>query len=132
MVDHNMVETMRDLVAQIGVIMETAFGDERDVTETLQQLLGELAAAGASLQGTAIQKKNMDGLTLSEIFLMQNVTQLLYAANDFSVYLHAASLTDRDWGNIEPPAKGMPLDLDLGILITSRFRCTMSEFLWLA
>ena len=43
----------------------------------------------------------------SEIFLRRNVTQLLYAANDFSVHLRAASLCE-----------------DFAIL--------MSEFLWLA
>jgi len=130
--DYKMVETMRDLVTQIGLMMETAFGDECDVIERLHQLLGELAAVGASLQDTAIQKKNMDGLTLSEIFLMQNVTQLLYAANDFSVYLRAASLTDKGMGELGPTARDMPLDPGLGILITSRFRCTLGEFLWLA
>ena len=132
MLDHHMVETMRDLVMQIGFRMETGFSDESDGIEQLHQLLGELAAVGASLQDTAIQKKNMDGLTFSEIFLMQNVTQLLYAANDFSVYLRAASLADKGRGELGPTARDVHLDPDLGILITSRLRCTMGEFLWLA
>jgi hypothetical protein len=51
------VETMRDLVTQISLMMETAFSEESDVIEKLHQLLGELAAVGASLQDTAIQKK---------------------------------------------------------------------------
>jgi hypothetical protein len=127
-----MVETMRDLVTQIGWMMETAFGDEHDGIEKLHQLLGELAAVGASLQDTAIQKKNLDGLTLGEMFLMQNVTQLLYAANDFGVYLHAASLREGGRGDRESTARDVPLDPALGILITSRFRCTMGEFLWVA
>jgi hypothetical protein len=130
--DYKMVETMRDLVTQIGWMMETAFSEESDVIEKLHQLLGELAAVGASLQDTAIQKKNLDGLTLSEMFLMQNVTQLLYAANDFSIYLRAASLTERGRGDLGPTARDMHLEPGLGILITSRFRCTMGEFLWLA
>ena len=130
--DSKIVETMRDLVTQIGLMMDTAFSDESDVIERLHQLLGELAAVGASLQDKAIQKKNMDGLTLSEIFLMQNVTQLLYAANDFSVYLRAASLTDKGGAELGPTAGDIHVDPDLGILITSRLRCTMGEFLWLA
>jgi hypothetical protein len=100
--DQKMVETMRDLVTQIGWMMETAFSEESDVIEKLLQLLGELAAVGASLQDTAIQKKNLDGLTLSEMFLMQNVTQLLHAANDFSIHLRAAGLTERGRGDLGP------------------------------
>src|SRR5262249_39941472 len=123
---------MRDLVTQIGLMMDIAFSDESDVIERLHQLLGELATVGASLQDAAIQKKNMDGLTLSEIFLMQNVTQLLYAANDFSIYLRAASLTESGRGDLGPTVRDIHLDPGLGILITSRFRCTMGEFLWLA
>ena len=46
--DRTMVETMRDLVTRIGVMMETTFGDESDVIEKLHQLLGELAAVGAN------------------------------------------------------------------------------------
>ena len=130
--DQKLVETMRDLVTQIGWMMETDFSEESDVIEKLRQLLGELAAVGASFQDTAIQKKNLDGLTLSEMFLMQNVTQLLYAANDFSIYLRAASLAERGMGDLGPTARDMPLDPGLGSLITSRFRCTMGEFLWLA
>jgi hypothetical protein len=111
-----MVETMRDLITQIGWMMETAFSEECDVSdviEKLHQLLGELAAVGTNLQDRAIQKKNLDGLTLSEMFLMQNVTQLLYAANDFSIYLRAASLPERGGGDLGPTARDMPLDPDL-------------------
>jgi hypothetical protein len=129
--DYKMVETMRDLVTQIGLMMETAFADECDTIEKLHQLLGELAAVGASLQDTAIQKKNLDGLTLGEMFVMQNVTQLLYAANDFAVYLRAAILAEGGWGDLGPTARDEHLDPGLGVLITSRFRCTMGEFLWL-
>jgi hypothetical protein len=103
--DRTMVETMRDLVTRIGVMMETTFGDESDVIEKLHRLLGELAAVRASLQDAAIHKKNMDGLTLSEIFRMQNVTQLLYAANDFSAYLRAASLAERGSGDLGPTTR---------------------------
>ena len=129
--DQKMVETMRDLVTQIGWMMETAFSEECDVIETLHKLLGELAAVGASLQDTAIQKKNMDGVTLSEILLMQNVTQLLYAAHDFSIYLRAASRADMSKAELGPSASGIHFDPDLGILNISRLRCTTDEVLWL-
>jgi hypothetical protein len=65
------------------------------------------------------------------MFLMQNVTQLLYAAHDFAVYLRAAMLAEGDRRDLEPTARDEHLDPGLGVLITSRFRCTMGEFLWL-
>src|SRR5262245_61982037 len=122
---------MRDLVIPISFMMETDFSDDNDLIEKLHQLLGELAAVGTRLQDTAIQKKNMDGVTLSEILLMQNVTQLLYAAHDFSIYLRAASRADMSKAELGPSASGIHFDPDLGILNISRLRCTTDEVLWL-
>jgi hypothetical protein len=51
---------------------------------------------------------------LSEIFLMQNVTRLLYAAIDFSVYLRAVTLADKARAEPGLTATDIHIDPDLG------------------